>query len=485
MDDDEIYKYLDDDQNSRMQCLLEFSNQEKIDILNDQSTLKSPYENDHEYIRMMSEMISPLDQIKNDFKGEIPIFSAKFLNELITFMLEDPDQGQELLDFLCYGPPQNLVDLPFPALVANFIMNMPQSIPLLCKILESSPDSCKYPLDFINAGGMSELIKYRDLAEEQMNIATIFYKCSLYPIKFKQISYDEYDPIDPDEIRGKSKGLSIYGGRFGLFSGLHQELTISEEENPTITDQSDLVPDDVLFREITETLMNTKNKEIVHLMLLSFSNIVDRDGDEGYQKIIANTVINFFKYFDHSTEFKTLSLQILSNTLNIFGAQIPPFNDIWGQVGDILRAENIEMTAALCTFVQSVVDKYHPRLIAGLEIFNEFIATANECTYNIKKPILSCLSYILIHSTEDEINEFVTPDVISLFLEFIEDTSVDDMADILRALTAIAKYTHVSDHLEQIGEKIDYLQELSQDVEEEYSQEAKELFDIMMSKKED
>ena len=456
----EFYKESTETNTERRQEKLKFKDTEAIQKLYQSVSVKSTYDQDHRYIHEMQSMRSPVPLITSDFGQIIPIFSSKLINESVTLMLNNPDEGLEMLEYLCKGPPENFQMLSFKELAPNFVDNMPFSINITAKIFSIAPDGCNFPIEFIKCGGLSKLHDFRTQKDLLFDIANIFLCCSKYPISFPS-------PVGTTEkcVVGVSRDV-----------GFH-DIDMSDGGD----EFADEMPIEILFRELTDALLKSMDHDILIITLEAFKNIVD--ACDTYNKLIANSVIANFDMFN--PEMQRHAFEILAKTLKDYESP-PEFSKIWSKVSEILNCGDLDLTTALCSFVSAVVSKYNVEQLAGLELFHEFVAFAADCKFQIKHPIVECLAYIVNHCTISSLGELVTEDVINLFLAFLEDKSSEELPSILKALTRIAELTPESYHLELIGEYIDNIEDMAQDCEEEETSiEARHLFDVMMAKKED
>lgn len=407
----------------------------------EEAIIHTDYAQDHNYIKQMKSGVSPLGLILKDYdEVGIPIFSTKFLTEVVDFLLTNPDESLELIDYILSGPENNILRIPHYEIIKIFLDNVPLSLDLLAKYLIRMKGQSYVTNYFMECGGFGILLKCMNVSQNYYNIALIFEAISnaslIYNMKSDEVICAAYYS-DPDDS----------------FS-----INVSDDEQ-----LPESMRDEKTFRDISNKLMQTGDHEIQSLLLHAFANISEKT--EQFKYIIADHVAAVFHTLK-SNDLRTLAFTILSTSLD--EDQSPPqLSTIWHQVPRILRYGDFELTSALCSFVKTVVTTYSADYICDSELFGQFVAFAkDECPYKIKESIASCLAYIISNCNEENLHKVVQPEVVALFHDFIDDESNDSLVPILHALTAIVQRHQDQRAIDDIVQFADEIEELQDSLDD-------------------
>ncbi|EAY10675.1 hypothetical protein TVAG_157520 [Trichomonas vaginalis G3] len=382
------------------------------------------YDQCHKYMKNMAKCESPIGDIIIDFGTEvIPIFNTKFNHAVVTFLLENPNECLDLLDYILNGPIKNIMELPYDVLLENFIQNLPLSLEFLARYMKIASRNPRISLYFIDQGGVSALYRCLSEKENYIFIAQIFYAISNVDLSFHTVYKEEKIDLgysDPNEI---------------------------DLDNSDVDELPDQISEEKKFRDISDSLMRSSNEEVRMLLLQTYNNICDKSPQ--HHSFIANHIISVYHLFK-TNPFRKAALEVLSKSLSNL-KDAPKFSLIWDQVPALLRSDDKELVAALCSFVSKIVDKYSSDYICDSEIFHEFVEFAQEkCSFIIKKSIVSCLASIIKKCNHENLQTLITQPVVQLFRDFIDDTTNENLDNILVALLRIGQEAEMEGPLDDI-----------------------------------
>lgn len=223
--------------------------------------------------------------------------------------------------------------------------------------------------------------------------------------------------------------LKRHGRHFGL-NELHQMMKIIREKNHLTKNETIIHPANVMFKDLLEYLENTRSPVLVEPLCRFLTNALDKNDEDGLRNLrnylirsktqYYNGIIDFLKKYGKTVSQSELN-QFENFILNI--TEWKSFENTPHGLNPDGRSKENEKKTTIINFIKNSIysmTQDYPNIILN----NSNLSSVPTHKWGLSIKHISNIKKI-ISNEKDELNKFKNKPVLRLFLENIEEWSID------------------------------------------------------------
>lgn len=365
------------------------------------SDILCPLSLSNSYKQMMKNGISPLNEIKNKFDEDFPIFDNTFFHCLDHFVENYNNEGIELLEFLLYKNIKNAANFYGKHSINIILSNLPTTFQALSYLL-SVPLSLMASETFYSIDWISFLQPFIENEEFHLILSTILQ--SIEPLKIAKNILPQFFDMCEKLLNSPNKEVIVnilFGFQDRFFYNYKQEIATTLMRN---------------FKNLINEDQDDVN--IIQFLLLSFSKILN---DETV-KIVINDDDLLFNFLADSLSS--------SNEKILFAAS--------------------DLTSSLVSFPQAL------KFFSSNEIIDKIFELANESLFSVRKNMVLTLCDLIKQQSTEKNLDFLSKNILDLLIEFIETDQNDGTLEVVEGILYLIESIEETD---QITNVIDVINE--------------------------
>lgn len=365
------------------------------------------YGNDNlvKWEEMMHNGLSPLNEIVLHFHEQIPIFDPHFLNTISFFLNFFPEEGVKIIDYILYGPLQNITIFKWDYIYQILLKNLPYTIKLIAhSLFIQETENLHHRAIFLEIGGLSFLYPYANDIAYQNSLSLILKFLSSYKLiedKFNQ-------PF-------AQKKQSI------IFLGNDHKTDLAVASSPSSSFEDEFENDiesnyESLFLQFCESLLLSDDSSVRKNTFEALDSLTENDSLSC--DFISRIVISHIDKVRNIEEL-TFALKILSNSLK---STLSPFiSQLKIIITRFIETTDNKFIDAFCAFIENLIQREDSEYIWKLGVTDKILSIlTTDSPFYYKKNALSILIKIANACDLSTFTEIISSQLLTCLIDFLD-----------------------------------------------------------------